>query len=51
MVLSKAIDYIKQVEREKEALKGQVEKLKLNQGQNVAWTSGNISLDDFLLGS
>jgi hypothetical protein len=50
MVLSSAIDYIKKIEREKEALKEEVERLKQNQGQNMAWTSGSTSLDDFLMG-
>jgi hypothetical protein len=51
MVLSSAIDYIKRIEREKEALKEEVERLKRNQGQNMVWTSGNASLDEFLMDS
>jgi hypothetical protein len=51
MVLSSAIDYIKRIEREKEALEQEVERLRRNQGQNMAWTSGNASLDEFLMNS
>jgi hypothetical protein len=51
MVLSSAIDYIKRIEREKEALQEEVERLKRNQVQHMAWTSGNTSLDDFLMNS
>jgi hypothetical protein len=51
MVLSSAIDYIKKIEREKEALKQEVERLKQNQSQHMGWTSGDTSLDDFLMSS
>jgi hypothetical protein len=49
MVLASAIDYIKKIEQEKDTLEEEVNKLKQKQGQNIAWTSGNTSLDNFLM--
>jgi hypothetical protein len=48
MILSSAIDYIKTIEREKLALREEVEQLKQTQRQSLGWTGGRDSLDDFL---
>ena len=53
MVLSSAIEYIRKIEKERDALKEENERLK--QGQRAGndmntniWTGGDSSLDDFL---
>ncbi|KAF2830168.1 hypothetical protein CC86DRAFT_285937 [Ophiobolus disseminans] len=49
MVLSSAIDYIRKIENERDALKEEVEKLRQNQGQSMGWTRADNSLDEFLM--
>jgi hypothetical protein len=49
MVLCSAIEYIRQIEKERDALREEVERLKQNQGQSMGWTRGNRSLDEFLM--
>lgn len=50
MILSNAIDYIKTIERERDALREEVEQLKQSrrQSQSMNWVGGGSSLDDFL---
>lgn len=50
MILSSAIDYIKTIERERDALREEVEQLKQSrrQSQPMNWVGGGGSIDDFL---
>lgn len=51
VILCSAIEYIKKIENERDALKEEVERLKQsqNQGQDMSWAGHDTSLDDFLL--
>ncbi|OAK98274.1 hypothetical protein IQ06DRAFT_30538 [Phaeosphaeriaceae sp. SRC1lsM3a] len=51
VILSSAIEYIRKIESERDALKEEVERLKenQNQNQNMGWPGHDTSLDDFLL--
>jgi hypothetical protein len=49
MILSSAIEYIRSIEKERDALREEVERLKQCRGQNMGWTEGSTYLDDFLL--
>lgn len=49
MILSSAIEYIRAIERERDALREEVERLKQNQGQMMGWAGGSNALDDFLI--
>jgi hypothetical protein len=49
MILSGAIDYIKQIEKERDALKEEVERLRQNHGADIGWTRADNSLDEFLM--
>tara|TARA_R110002003_G_scaffold9_16_gene513 strand:- start:17818 stop:18729 length:912 start_codon:yes stop_codon:yes gene_type:complete len=51
MVLSGAIDYIKRIEKERDALLDEVDRLKQLRRQSIGWTGGNNSMDDFLMDS
>ncbi|KAH4174352.1 hypothetical protein HBI70_154520 [Parastagonospora nodorum] len=48
MILSSAIDYIKSIERERDALREEVEQLKQSRRQSMNWVGGGSSIDDFL---
>jgi hypothetical protein len=49
MILSSAIEYIKTIENERDALREEVARLKQRQPQPMGWPGDNTSLDDFLL--
>ncbi|KAH8717078.1 hypothetical protein GQ44DRAFT_712835 [Phaeosphaeriaceae sp. PMI808] len=49
MVLSSAIEYIKSIEKERDTLKVEVERLKQTQGQSTNWMRGHDPLDEFLM--
>jgi hypothetical protein len=49
MILSSAIEYIRTIERERDAWREEVERLKQNQGQMMGWAGGSSALDDFLM--
>jgi hypothetical protein len=49
MILSSAIEYIRSIEKERDALKEEVERLKQNRNHNMGWAEGNTSLDEFLM--
>jgi hypothetical protein len=49
MVLSSAIDYIRSIEKERDALRAENETLKQGQGEYKGWTRGINALDDFLI--
>jgi hypothetical protein len=51
MVLSSAIDYIKSIEKERDALRAENERLKHVQGGYRGWTRGIDTMDDFLMDS
>lgn len=48
MILSSAIEYIRTTERERDALREEVARLRQRQAQPMGWPGGNTSLDDFL---
>jgi hypothetical protein len=49
MVLSSAIDYIRSIEKERDALRVENERLKQGQGEYKGWARGINSMDDFLI--
>lgn len=49
MVLSSAIEYIKQIERERDVLKEEIERLRGERGQDMDWLKADNSLDEFLM--
>jgi hypothetical protein len=51
MVLSSAIDYIRSIEKERDALRAENERLQQRQSEYKSWTRGINPLDDFLIDS
>jgi hypothetical protein len=49
MVLSSAIDYIRSIEKERDALRIEVERLKQGQGQYMGYARDSNPLDEFLI--
>jgi hypothetical protein len=49
MILAGAIEYIRKIEKERDELRDEVERLKQRQGQSMGWAREASSLDEFLM--